>query len=126
MTNAIERDPELAIGTAKEFLESICKAILAERGVSFKADESLPRLVSMTLESVKLAPSGDAKTEELLKRIVGNMNSLGNCIAELRNLHGTGHGKGITPITLEPMHAALAVNAASRSAFFYSSTWKKM
>ena len=53
MTNVVERDPELAIGTAKEFVESICKTILNERRKTFEADEDLPKLVLVVLDDLK-------------------------------------------------------------------------
>jgi len=120
MTNAIERDPELAIGTAKEFVETICKTILTERKKSFKPDEDLPKLVFMTINEVTpvSASGSDKKVDALMHRIVGNMNDLARCLAELRNLHGTGHGKDIHAVTLEPRHAALAVNAATTIVLF--------
>jgi len=126
MDNAIEKDPELAIGTAKEFVETICKTILTERQKSFKPDEDLPKLVFMTLdETSPVNATGDMKADKLIRRIIGDMNDLGKCLAELRNLHGTGHGKAISVITLEPMHAALAVNAATAIGLFLFQSHEK-
>jgi hypothetical protein len=42
LQEAADADPELAIGTAKEFLESICKTILTERGTPLSKNEDLP------------------------------------------------------------------------------------
>lgn len=129
MTNAIERDPELAIGTAKEFVETICKTILTERQKSFKPNEDLPNLVFMTIKEVMTvsAATSDKKVDALIKRIMGNLNNLAGCLAELRNLHGTGHGKDMHAVTLEPRHAALAVNAATTIVLFlYQSNEKNI
>lgn len=41
---AADTDSELAIGTAKEFVESICKTILSERGTPAAKNEDLPAL----------------------------------------------------------------------------------
>lgn len=43
MEAAIASDPELAIGTAKEFLETICRTILNERGIPLPGDMTCPR-----------------------------------------------------------------------------------
>jgi len=120
MTNALEKDPELAIGTAKEFVETICKTILTERKKPFKPDENLQNLVFMTINEVMTvsASGSDKKVDALIKRIIGNLNDLARCLAELRNLHGTGHGKDMHAVTLEPRHAALAVNAATTIVLF--------
>jgi hypothetical protein len=123
MTNAIETDPELAIGTAKEFIETISKTILTARGKSYKSNEDLPKLVHMVIDEIKLGEtSSDEKVDLLVRRIVGNLNSLTGCIAELRNLHGTGHGKAEKTIIVQAKHAVLAVNAAiTIGLFFYRS-----
>jgi hypothetical protein len=123
MTNAIETDPELAVGTAKEFIETICKTILTARQKPYKADEDLPRLVRMVIDEIGLEEgSSDEKVNLLVRRIIGNLNSLTGCIAELRNLHGTGHGKAEKTIIIQTSHAALVVNSAiTIGLFFYRS-----
>ena len=127
MTNAIETDPELAIGTAKEFLETMCKTILTAKQKSYKADEDLPKLVYMVIDELKLGEtSSDEKVNSLVRRIVGNLNSLTGCIAELRNLHGTGHGKAEKTIVIESRHAALAVNAAITIGLFIYQSFEEL
>lgn len=56
MEAATQNDPELAIGTAKEFIETICKTILAERSVPFAKDEKLPKLVKSAMAAVTVVP----------------------------------------------------------------------
>jgi hypothetical protein len=123
MGNAIEKDPELAIGTAKEFVETVCKTILKERSVSFKDDEDLPKLVYLTFQEVKPMDGIDSKEAmELMKKTIGSLSTITQSIAQLRNVHGTGHGKDAGTIVLEPRHAALVVNsAAALTLFLYQS-----
>jgi hypothetical protein len=45
MQAALEGDPDAAIGTAKEFVETVCKTILSERAVEYDANQDMPRLV---------------------------------------------------------------------------------
>jgi hypothetical protein len=56
MEDSIETDPELAIGTAKEFVETICKTILSELGETYQKDEKVQNLVKMTLKKLQLVP----------------------------------------------------------------------
>jgi hypothetical protein len=127
MTNAIETDPELAIGTAKEFIETMCKTILTAKNKSYKADEDLPKLVYLVIDELKLGEaSSDEKVNSLVRRIVGNLNSLTGCIAELRNLHGTGHGKAEKAITIQSRHAALAVNSAITIGLFLYQSFEEL
>src|ERR1035438_4721575 len=64
MELAVNSDPELAIGTAKEFLETICKTILAELGIPYDKDEKLPKLVKMTVNEIRLVPDALANAPQ--------------------------------------------------------------
>jgi AbiJ N-terminal domain 3/Abortive infection C-terminus len=119
MNNAIEKDPELAIGTAKEFIETVCKTILKERGKSFKDDEDLPKLAYLAFQEVQPMKGVNSKeAEEIVRKTLGSLSTITQSVAELRNLHGTGHGKDADTIPLKSRHAALAVNAATALALF--------
>jgi hypothetical protein len=52
---SVDSDPALAIGTAKELIETCCKTILAERG---KPVRGTPELSVLTKETPQGAPSG--------------------------------------------------------------------
>jgi Abortive infection C-terminus len=111
----VETDPPLAIGTAKELVESTAKTVLLQlkREVNNKAD--VPALVHQAQEALWLAPhagSGPDRTQEV-RRILGGLMNITTGIAELRNRgYGTGHGSGGERVGLRPRHARLAVNAA--------------
>jgi hypothetical protein len=125
MEGAVETDPELAIGTAKEFVESICKTILDERGVDYDKKDDLLVLIRKTTKVLELTP-GDvadtARAAETIKRMLSNLGQLAQGSAELRNAFGTGHGKSKTQASggLKPRHARLAVgSAATLGTFLY-------
>jgi hypothetical protein len=123
MREAIERDPELAIGTAKEFLESLCKTILAERGVTVAKNEDFPALVKLTVKSLPIVPQGiadQAHVEKTVTILLNNLASVGHQLAEIRNQFGTGHGKANDHVGLLKSHARLAVgSAATLGVFLY-------
>ena len=48
MDAAVVNDPGLAIGTAKELVETCCKTILTDRGVAFSKGADIPELVKLT------------------------------------------------------------------------------
>lgn len=96
LQDAVERDPELAIGTAKEFLETLCKTILTERGITASKNEDLPALVKTVIKSVRILPAGtsaQSHSEETIAALLGSLGTVGHRLAELRNQFGTGHGK---------------------------------
>lgn len=125
MESSIEKDPSLAIGTAKELIETCCKTILAERGKPVSSTPDVSTLTKETLKELKLVPEGipdAARGADVIKRLLSNLGTIGNGLAELRGLYGTGHGKhGHTP-GLSPRHAKLAVGAASALTVFLFET----
>ncbi len=121
MQTALASEPDVAIGTAKEFIETICKTVLRERSISYDANERMPRLVKQVASALELIPKeieGQAKATETVKRLLSNLGTVSDGLAELRNLHGTGHGKDPSVVGLELRHARLAVGAATTLAVF--------
>ncbi|MGH8348208.1 MAG: hypothetical protein ACRES5_16810, partial [Pseudomonas sp.] len=55
--HAVDSDPELAIGTAKELVETCCKSILSRRGIAFTKSDDLGDLTKVT-KALQLAPVG--------------------------------------------------------------------
>jgi hypothetical protein len=95
MEAALSGDLELAIGTAKDFIETVCRMILKERDIGLPKDDDLPPLVKLTVKSLPVVPDGiedKAKWEVTVVRLVNNLSSAGQSLAELRNAFGTGHG----------------------------------
>lgn len=125
MESAIEGDPELAIGTAKELIETCCSTILLEQAIQPEKNWDLARLVKEAARSLRLTPgdvSPDAPGADKVRRVLGGLGTVVGGLAELRNAYGTGHGKPLGRDGLGPRHARLAVGAASTvAAFFFDS-----
>ncbi|MEM1113737.1 MAG: abortive infection family protein [Pseudomonadota bacterium] len=125
MEAAVHNDPSLAIGTAKELIESCCKTILDERDVSYSNSDDLPKLVKKTVKELRLTPGDipdEAKAAESIRKLLSNLATVANGVAELRNKYGTGHGKSGNTKGLGPRHAKLAVGAASTLTVFLAET----
>jgi len=128
MESSIEADPSLAIGTAKELIETCCKTILAERGKPVVGTPDVSTLTKDTLKELKLIPEGipdTARGADVIKRLLSNLGMIGNGLAELRGLYGTGHGKHGTATGLGARHAKLAVGAAATLTLFLFETHKE-
>lgn len=122
---AVINDPSLAIGTAKELVETCCKTILNERGIQFSKTADIPELVKLTAKELELTPDDipdKAKAAETIKRLLSNLATITQGVAELRNHYGTGHGKAAGSKGLQPRHAKLAAGAASTLAVFLAET----
>ncbi|ASJ97649.1 abortive infection family protein [Shewanella marisflavi] len=128
MEAAVNNDPSLAIGTAKELIESCCKTILAERNIAVGNSDDVPKLVKATVKELKLTPSDipdEAKAADSIRKLLSNLATVASGVAELRNKYGTGHGKEGNAKGLSSRHAKLAVGAASTLAVFLVETHRE-
>jgi hypothetical protein len=124
---SVDSDPALAIGTAKELVETCCKTILAERGKLTSGTPDMSVLTKETLKQLQLVPEGvseEARGGDVVRRILQNLGARGNGLAELRGLYGTGHGREGRATGLKARHAKLAVGAASTLVNFLFDTHK--
>jgi hypothetical protein len=116
LQRSAHNDPPLAIGTAKELVESTAKTVLLEAGESVDDKEDLPALVARAQRALGLHPSSaqpGPDGTDAVKRILGGLMSVTAGLSELRNRgYGTGHGPKGKRVGLNPRHAHLAVNAA--------------
>lgn len=124
--DCIESDPELAIGTMKELLESLMKSILVARGQCLTGKEEMQNLLKKTQQTLKLDPSdfdSSSRGGELVKRTLSNLGQVVDGIVKMRNQYGTGHGRsrqsGVTP-----RHARLVVNSGAALAVFLVETFE--
>jgi hypothetical protein len=126
--HAIEKDPDLAIGTAKELVESCCKSILTKRKVDFSRAADLGALTKLVVKELKLVPEGisdEVKGFDNVRLILMNLTALTNNLAQLRGLYGTGHGRDGNHRGLEARHARLAVAASVAFIDFISETYRQ-
>jgi hypothetical protein len=125
MKSAIDDDPSLAIGTAKELIETTCKTILRERGIELDQNIDITQLVKETRKVLGLIPESIpnfAKGAETIRRLLSNLGNVAQGLGELRNLYGTGHGKHGSSKGLSARHARLAVGTAATLATFLFET----
>lgn len=125
MRSSVDSDPGLAIGTAKELVETVSKTILSERGVEIDPNWDLPRLVKEARACLSLLPADineASRGAESIRRVLSNLGSLVAGIAELRSLYGTGHGRHGQARGPHPRHARLVVGAAATLATFLLET----
>ncbi|HKX45546.1 MAG TPA: abortive infection family protein [Planctomycetota bacterium] len=128
LEDVADSDPRLAIGTAKELVETVCKSILRERGVEVDSTWDIPKLVGEVRRELRLLPanvSADAPGKDAIKRVLGSLGSIAHSINELRGLYGTGHGPDGRARGLHGRHARLAVGMASTLATFLLETHRE-
>lgn len=123
---AIETDPSLAVGTAKDLVETCCKTILTNRKVEIPKGADLPKIVKLVATELKLVPDGisdAARGAEVIRGILRNLATLTQGLSELRGLYGSGHGRDGKHRGLGPRHARLAVASAVAFIDFVTDTY---
>ena len=123
--SAVTADPALAIGQAKDLVETCCKMILHEHGVQSADKLDILALARRAMEVLQLVPEGVSDTvrgSKTIKAVLGNLATVVQGLAELRNLYGTGHGKHGRTKGLQPRHARLVAGAAATLATFLFET----
>ncbi len=125
MHDAIQSNPDEALGKAKELIETACISILNQKGVEVDKDWTIGQLLKNTNRNLDFTPSkadNARKAEQSIQMILSGINQIVTGVTELRNSYGTGHGKDANFKGLEPKFAQLAVDAASALVTLYLST----
>ena len=114
--NSIRDDPEQAIGSAKELLESILKVIVGLEGE--RSSEDIHELLKLARNELGLNPKQlSVPGQDIMVRTLSNLGQIVIGVGEVRNLYGTGHGR-YRSRELDIVHARLVVNAAVTVASF--------
>lgn len=125
MRAAIDSDPALAIGTAKELVETTCKTILQDAGKTPASTLGLGDLVKAAMAELKLVPDDiddRAKGADAIKKTLRSLTATVAGLGEIRNVYGSGHGRHGRARGLTPRHARLAVGAAATLSTFLFET----
>ena len=127
MVSMQTKNPTEAIGKAKELIESCCKTILDELGISWSKNDDVPQLTNKVLDALDLLPSSVQPSEQgadSIKAVLGNLRAIPSKLAELRNPYGSGHGKSASFVGLEERHAKLALGCSITFVDFVWSTYE--
>ncbi|WP_424039509.1 abortive infection family protein [Prevotella nigrescens] len=125
MHESISKDTELAIGMAKEFIETACKSILKKHNKTIDKNWNLGQLIKNTyniLDFKSQEANNPEKAENCIIQVLKGTTTMINGITELRNAYGTGHGKEADFVTLESKYARLIVGMVSELVIFFLAT----
>lgn len=128
LERAADADPALAIGTAKDLIETCCKTILNEIGVPVSPKADLPQITRLVAKELKLLPddvASERRGADAVRLILQNLSTITHYLAELRGLYGSGHGRDGKHRGLQPRHARLAVGASVTFIDFIVATYRE-
>ena len=126
INNSIDKDPCLAIGSAKELIETCCKSILRHLDVPADDKPNITKLAKTTLKHLNLLPeqhSGKKKYDNI-KNTLQSLSSIVHNVDEIRAEYGTGHGPDATSPRLQSRHAKLVAGSAITLVNFLYDTYK--
>lgn len=113
---AVVENPALAFDLARTLIESVCRTILAERGIEFSKHNDVPRLFRMVTEYLPLLPpavSGEAGVRDSLTKTLNGLSMAIQGICELRNRCGfASHGYDRPRPAMDSVQALMVAQAA--------------
>src|SRR5207249_1397289 len=104
-------DRALVVGSSKELCEAIAKIVITQRGSLAAAGADLPELITMAHRLLDFQPGECLATEPEARKIAQSLKSMVLGVGEMRNRHGTGHGRAV-PSGITAEHAELAFDSA--------------
>lgn len=123
----IDSDPAAAISSSKNLLETLCKIVLADRGVEYPASDDLPGLFAKVASELAINANSvpdDQRGSDAIKKMMRTLTTTVQAVAEARNSSlGDGHG-GEDESPAESRHARLVYNATTAVAEFIVDTWR--
>lgn len=127
MLENIDANPNIAIGKAKELLESCAKTILEELEVEYDEKLELIPLLKKVIGELGLSAKDqdkDTQAGKIASKLLGNLGAVPQRMAELRNAYGDGHGKSKRFVELPPRYARLAVGTSVAMVNFLWETYE--
>ncbi|WP_165970465.1 abortive infection family protein [Actinomadura sp. 6K520] len=101
-------DHPLALGVAKEMVETIAKIVLATRGEVAGSQMDYDKCVTAAHKALVRLPGQHLSNEPVLKQLVQSAKGIATQLAPVRNAYGTGHGRAEQPdIPEEMLHLCL-------------------
>lgn len=112
---AIIENPGLAFDLAKTLIESTCKTILSDRGISFTPDDDLPKLFKTATSHLPFLPASASREVEARRSLAQALSGLRTAVqgvCELRNRYGfASHGTELPHPPMESVQALLVAQS---------------
>ncbi len=112
LEGAVVANTGLAFDLAKTLVESACKTIITERGLTFDKDDEVGKVFKSATMSIPFLPpamAADTNARRSLSQTLAGLNTALQGVCELRNAYGfASHGSDGPRTALENVHAILA------------------
>jgi len=122
---SVSDNPGLVFDLSKTLIESVCRTILTERGISYSQADGLPKLFKTVSQYLPFLPNvvkDESEIRKSLKKTLSGLSTAVQGICELRNSCGfASHGSDRPRPLMEAVQALLAVQTTDAIvAFLYT------
>lgn len=115
-----DTNPELCVDCSKAVMESVCKTILADRGITVDDTITVPRLTKDTFKELMTEHLTDDTNKGSLAKVNGGFGQMMTGVAELRNNNGfASHGQDLRNQRLPSLIAKLVARMTDSLCGFY-------
>jgi hypothetical protein len=122
----ISSNPNVAIDGAKSVLESIAKTILENKGIDYKPDTDLNKLIKLAFRCLPEFSALSARDQQSSIKIITSLESISYSIGDLRNRHGFfSHGQDVQSDKCEEFLARMAIESSDLLTTFLITTHAK-
>jgi hypothetical protein len=116
LEEAMPDRPGVVVSFCRTIIETTCKTILVDRGVTVDSGWEAPKLVKETLRYVNLGPRDDGGIDSRLRSgadsLFQGLNQIVSGIVEIRNAHGSAaHGADAYSPLLDSRYAEIVARA---------------
>lgn len=115
--------PREAVSAASNILESVCKIIIEDEGLSVPAKQDLQSPWNVVRRHLGMDPS--RVEDQDIRQIITGLLSVVHGIGSLRTHASSAHGAGKVGYRLEPRHVRLAIHSAHTLTLFLLESWRK-
>jgi hypothetical protein len=124
---SISQDPEDAVTAACSVVESVCRSILIELGLSLPEKKDIKSLYAALRKPLGLSPDRpdiDPTIADDVRKVLGGLSTAVEGIGALRTHGGDAHGRERGFRRIDKRIATLAVHCSSTIALFLIETWQ--
>lgn len=116
--SAIEH-PHLAVGVAKELIESCSKYVLDKSNITYSNEWDMPKLVKEANKALFQQMANENNADQAIRKVIIGLTTVVQGITEIRNQFGSGHGHNFDFKQLDGYYTQFIINTTAEMILFW-------